>query len=111
MILVTGGTGTVGTEVVKQLLATGERFRMLVRDPKRAPQASGVEVVIGELGNQGDLSKIFNGVEKLFLLTHSFPGASELHKQVIDAAAKAGVQHAVRLSILGATASSPIAMA
>jgi acetolactate synthase-1/2/3 large subunit len=51
MILVIGATGTVGSEVVRQLVATGERPRALVRDPATAHQRLGdqVEHVVGDL--------------------------------------------------------------
>jgi uncharacterized protein YbjT (DUF2867 family) len=111
MILITGGTGTVGSEVVKQLAARGTKFRMLVRDPRKAFKHANVELVQGDLGNQAVLASALRGVDRLFLLTPSFPGSSELHKQVIDAAAKLGVGHTVRLSVIGADANSPIALA
>ena len=48
MILITGGSGNVGTELVKILMARGIPFRAMVRSPeavqKMAPRA-GVEVV------------------------------------------------------------------
>ena len=50
LILVMGATGTVGSEVVKQLAATGQRVRALVRDPKKAERfPKAVEVVHGGL--------------------------------------------------------------
>ena len=35
-ILVTGGTGTVGSQVVRELLARGAQVQVLTRDPAKA---------------------------------------------------------------------------
>src|SRR5205085_9739238 len=50
MILVTGGTGTSGSEIVKQLSAAGVKFRAMARSPGRARglRLPGVEVVEGD---------------------------------------------------------------
>ena len=51
MILVTGGTGFVGQEVVRELIALGHRVRLLVRDPRRAARFAAhpqVELVLGD---------------------------------------------------------------
>ena len=45
-ILVTGGTGTVGKEVVKALLRRGASVRVLTRN-KEAKLPDGAEVAIG----------------------------------------------------------------
>ena len=111
MILVTGGTGTVGSEVVKQLAATGEKFRLLARDPKKAFQGANVELIKGDLSDEAALSKALTGADKLFLLTNSAPGSTELQSKVIDAAKKAGVKHVVRLSVSGADPKSPVVLA
>ena len=36
MILITGATGTVGSEVVKRLSAQGVQVRAVTRDPRKA---------------------------------------------------------------------------
>ena len=50
MILVTGSTGNVGTGVVKQLAAGGQKVRALVRDTKEATGKfpTTVDVVVGD---------------------------------------------------------------
>src|SRR5580704_17925049 len=48
MILVTGATGTVGREVVAQLLAAGQKVRMMTRDPSKVKLDGGVQVVQGD---------------------------------------------------------------
>ncbi len=111
MILITGGTGTVGSEVVKQLAATGAKFRVLARDPKKVPAHANVEVVKGDLTDGAAVDGALKGVEKLFLLTNSTPGSTDLQNKVVDAAKKAGVKHVVRLSVLGADKASPVVLA
>ena len=48
-ILVIGGTGNVGRQVVYQLAATGARFRAMTRNPDAAGLPPQVEVVRGDL--------------------------------------------------------------
>lgn len=48
MILVTGSTGTVGRQVVAQLLAAGEKVRAMTRNPAKANFDGQVEVIQGD---------------------------------------------------------------
>lgn len=111
MILITGGTGTVGSEVVKQLAAAGTKFRVLARDPKKVAASENVEVVKGDLTDLSSVEAALKGIDKLFLLTNSTPGSTELQNTVVDSAKKAGVKHVVRLSVLGADKASPVVLA
>ncbi|WP_039801912.1 NAD(P)H-binding protein [Nocardia araoensis] len=88
MILVTGATGNVGSEVVGALAAAGEPVRALVRDAQQAVVPEGAQAVSGDLTSPETLD--FGGVRALFLLP-GYPG-------VAQAAAKAGVEHIVQLS-------------
>ena len=71
MILVTGATGKVGSEVVRQLAAAGTPVRALVRDPVGASaiRLPGVEIVSGDLARPETLAPALAGVERVFLLT------------------------------------------
>jgi uncharacterized protein YbjT (DUF2867 family) len=109
MILVTGGTGTVGRELVKELHAMGSNFRVLVRSREKAPV--GVEVVVGDLAQPNSMGEALAGVDTMFLLTNVTPDTPRIHKGVIDAAAKAGVRRMVRLSVPDAEKNTPIAFA
>jgi uncharacterized protein YbjT (DUF2867 family) len=66
-ILVTGGTGKVGREVVQALLRRGESVRVLTRN-KQAKLPDGAEVAIGDLLDPDSVRSALHGVEKLFLL-------------------------------------------
>ncbi|HEU0128215.1 MAG TPA: NAD-dependent epimerase/dehydratase family protein, partial [Pseudonocardiaceae bacterium] len=49
-ILVTGGTGTLGREVVRQLAGGGPVVRVLSRRPRPAGQPAEIEWAVGDLG-------------------------------------------------------------
>ena len=50
MIFVIGATGTIGKELVAQLIQEGEKVRILTRDPKKATKfGKKIELVIGDL--------------------------------------------------------------
>jgi NADH dehydrogenase len=71
MILVTGGTGFVGQEVVKKLLSLGYKVRLLVRNPRRARQFADhpqVEVVQGDLLRPETLSSVMTDVQAVIHL-------------------------------------------
>jgi uncharacterized protein YbjT (DUF2867 family) len=102
LILVTGATGTVGSEVVKQLVAGGHRVRALVRDPARAAMlGAGVEIVVGDLERPDTLGPAFAGVEKAFVLAPPTPQLVTLEGNAYEAARLAGVGHVVKLSAFG----------
>ena len=66
-ILVTGGTGRVGSEVVKELQKRKADIRLLVRK-NEASTPAGVEAVIGDLLDPVSVAKAMAGVDKLYLL-------------------------------------------
>jgi uncharacterized protein YbjT (DUF2867 family) len=67
-ILVTGATGTVGRQVVSQLLDTDSAVRALVRDPDSAALPGGVELVRGDLSDPATLTDALDGVGAVFLV-------------------------------------------
>ena len=113
MILVIGATGTVGSEVVRQLVATGERPRALVRDPATARQRLGdqVEQVVGDLDRPETIAAALAGVDRVFLLTTQSSRQPEWERAVIGAAARAGVGQLVKLSVFRADEQSPLQVA
>ena len=72
-ILVTGATGTVGRQVVAQLLATDVRVRALTRDPAVANLPAEVEVMRGDLTVPETLDACLDGVEVVFLVWTADP--------------------------------------
>ena len=97
MLLVTGATGHVGRELVRELGERGIDFRVLIRAPARASGLAGrAEPVVGDLGTPATLAPAVDGVERLFLLA---PGIGVEHTEhVIAAARAAGVRQIVHLS-------------
>src|SRR5215468_7036585 len=67
-VLVTGATGTVGRQVVSQLLATDRRVRALTRNPDAAGLPLQVEVVCGDLTDADALGRCLDGVDAVFLV-------------------------------------------
>lgn len=103
-VVVTGATGTVGTEVVKQLKEAGHTPVALARDPERAEKLGDVEVVIGDLEQPDTLAAAFEGADKAFVLAPPVPNIETLEANAMDAAKAAGVSHVVLLSNFGAEA-------
>ncbi|MEV5838429.1 SDR family oxidoreductase [Nocardia sp. NPDC052112] len=97
MILVTGATGTVGRELVGQLLARGVRMRAMTRRPELAELPDDIEMVRADLGDPDSLTAAMRGVDRVFLLS-SGPEIPTHDANLAQAAARAGVEHIVKLS-------------
>jgi len=115
MILVTGGTGFVGANVVRELVALGASVRVLARrgSDRRALEGVAVEIVEGDLLDGASLARAVRGADTLFHVAADYrlwardPG--ELHRVNVDgtramlhAAGEAGVRRVVYTSTVGA---------
>ena len=118
-ILIVGATGVEGSLTTKKLLAKGIAVRALTRTPAKAVALAqlGAEVVQGDLREVESLRRACAGVDKVLAAAHSLLGrgvdASKYvdaigHKQLIDVAKAAGVQHLVYTSILGGSPTYPV---
>jgi uncharacterized protein YbjT (DUF2867 family) len=98
-ILVTGATGNVGGEVVKNLHKRGVEIRALVRKPEAAKFPSGVEVVAGDQTDPESIRSAVKGIDRLFLLNAVV--ADELTQALITygIARRAGVKHVTYVSV------------
>jgi uncharacterized protein YbjT (DUF2867 family) len=104
-ILVTGATGTIGSEVVKALAAKpGVTVRVAVRSAAKAEKLLGPNVVPVDFDYEKPetIAAAVKGADRLFLLTPFSQDQVALAKVLIDAAKAAGVKHIVKLSAIGA---------
>ncbi len=103
MILVCGATGTIGGQVIEQFAAAGLPVTALVRKrPEEGSKRPGVTYVVGDMADRESMASALQGVEKLFLVSANGEEQAELEENVIAAAAKGGVAHVVKLSVMGA---------
>jgi uncharacterized protein YbjT (DUF2867 family) len=106
-ILITGATGTVGSETVKALAGTDFRVRAGVHSlikGERFRSLPHVELVHLDMHDPELLRVALTGVSRAFLITPFTQDQVTLGKLFIDAAKAAGVHHIVRLSASGADA-------
>lgn len=112
MILVTGGTGFVGSHLIRRLLKENVQARAVVRNPDkaRALKELGVDVVKGDISDKDSLEKAAAGCERVVHLVGiiqeavgaTFHGVHvEGTRNVLEAAKKAGVRHFFHQSALG----------
>jgi uncharacterized protein YbjT (DUF2867 family) len=110
-IAVTGATGFVGREVVKQARDAGFPVRAIVRDQKSA--LPGCEMVHGNVIYAPSLEGAFDGVKCVIHLVgiinerkeNTFERVhTEATRNVLDAAKKAGVKRYLHMSALGTRA-------
>ena len=103
MILVTGATGHLGSQVIEILLEKQDpaSIAALVRDDNKAGEllAKGVDVRVGNYDDKNSLIQAFEGIEKLLLISgNDVERRQQQHFNAINAAKKAGVQHVIYTS-------------
>jgi uncharacterized protein YbjT (DUF2867 family) len=99
-ILVTGATGTIGRQVIAQLVQRGASVRALVRDPAKADFPEGVSVVQGDLLDPVSLRSAFAGVSAFFLLNAVTPDEFTQALIALNVAKEVGVERVVYLSVI-----------
>jgi uncharacterized protein YbjT (DUF2867 family) len=107
MTLVTGATGTVGRQVVAELLRLGRPVRALTRDPGKADLPGGVEVVRGDLTDPDGLTAALDGVSGLHLITFGgeYFAPLETGPRIVELAREAGVR---RVTVLNGGGPTPL---
>lgn len=116
MILVAGGTGHLGRELVSRLTETGCRVRVLTRHPERAPEMQGVELVRGDVSDRSSMSSAMAGVTQVVSAITGFgPGGQgprvvdqRGNLNLIRAAEQGHVRRFVLVSMRGARADHPM---
>jgi uncharacterized protein YbjT (DUF2867 family) len=101
MILITGASGNVGREVVKQALAVELKIRATFHSPAVAAQApAGLEGVIMDYVKPETIRPALQGVEKIFLVGPPVRELPALEANFVKEARAAGLKHIVKLSAL-----------
>ena len=103
MILVTGATGSIGSELLRLLSEAGVGARALSRNPQKAQNLPGIEWVTGDLAKPETLATAFERAQKLFLATSYYEDMVVLQHNAIEAARAAGVTHVVKVSAFAAS--------
>ena len=67
-VLVIGGTGNIGRQVVSQLASTGAQVRAMTRKPDAAGWPPQIEVMRGDLTVPDTLEGCLNGIDTVFLV-------------------------------------------
>jgi uncharacterized protein YbjT (DUF2867 family) len=119
VILVAGGTGRLGTNVVGLLHARGLRVRVLTRDRGRTAHLpkGRVDIAEGDVRDLIAVRRAVAGAQTVISAVHGFPGTKDANPATIDrdgnhnlvqAAREAGVQHFVLTSVKDATPDHPM---
>lgn len=99
-ILVTGSSGTVGSQVVRELAERGAEVRALTRDPGKATFPAGVTPVKGDLADVDSVRAALAGTDTLFLLNAVVPDELTQALITLNLARDAGIERVVYLSVL-----------
>ncbi len=99
-ILVTGGTGTLGRQVVPHLRDAGGDVRVLSRRAHEA--ADGIEYVTGDLLKDEGIQAAVDGAGIIVHCAGSSKGDDEATRNLVRAVSRAGAQHLVYISVIGA---------
>jgi uncharacterized protein YbjT (DUF2867 family) len=99
---VTGATGQLGGRVATRLATLGLPQRLLVRNPARAPQLPGAEIMQTSYEDEPTMKAALKGIKVLFLVSGYGQERLEQHYSAIAATVAAGVEHIVYTSFLSA---------
>lgn len=104
MICVNGASGTVSSELIKELESAKVPFRAAYFSKKKAEaaRAKGIDAVIMDYNRLEMLRAAFQGCDKLFLLGPNALNQTQLELNAVEAAKAVGVRHIVKQSVMGA---------
>jgi NADH dehydrogenase len=118
VILLTGATGTIGSALLRRLVAERKQVRCLVRDPRDlGPERVRVQIALGDLANPASFRHALRGVDTVVHLAAAIrdqehASIEELNGvatlRLLRAAERGGVKRFVFFSALGATLNSPV---
>jgi NADH dehydrogenase len=118
VIVVAGGTGTLGARLVQRLAGQGLAVRVLTRDPARAEHLAGVgvEVACGDVRDAASIAGALDGAGTVVSAVHGFAGPGGVSPASVDrvgnahliaAAARTGAAF-VLVSVVGASPGHPM---
>jgi nucleoside-diphosphate-sugar epimerase len=121
-ILVTGGTGFIGSHLIDTLMTRGERVKALVRNTSNVTYLKklGVDLVVGDLGNSESVKQAMKGCDVVLHLATAPDWSSKKEhwrtnyygtKNMFEIALKRGIQRFVYCStigVLGFTEEAPL---
>ncbi len=118
MIVVAGASGTLGPVLIPLLVGRGEPVRVVTRDPHAAGRKlSGVELVAGDVTRPADARRAVEGARVVVSAITGFASPAGLqavdaegNRILVEAAAAAGVEQFVLLSVAQASADHPMAL-
>ncbi|HEX9319079.1 MAG TPA: SDR family oxidoreductase [Nitrososphaeraceae archaeon] len=106
-ILVTGATGTVGSEVVKQLASLGQSVKAAVHTQSKADKIKHnkkIDIVSIDYNKPETVADALRGVDKVFLVTLPSPDMANVSSNLVKEAEKNEINYIIKLSVLGAGA-------
>jgi uncharacterized protein YbjT (DUF2867 family) len=107
-VVVTGASGKTGGAVARLLAAAGQPYRLLARRSDATLNAAAV--VHGDYDDVDSLAAAFAGAQAVYAVTPIHPRQVAWMRNLVDAAARAGVQRFVKLSGMTAGPESPSAL-
>jgi len=107
-ILITGATGTVGSQLLSALQAKGLDVAVMTSRPGHT--VPGFRTLHGDFASPESLAAAFQGFDTVFLLQPLDPRMVTFGLNAVAAAKAAGVKHIVRSSGAGADSASPFSL-
>ena len=108
MILITGASGNVGREVLKQVAEGGGPVRAAFQSREKAAGApKGVDVAVVDFNQPETLRAALKGVERVFLVGPPTEQLPALEGKAMDVIRQTGVRHVVKLSSIGGESTFP----
>jgi uncharacterized protein YbjT (DUF2867 family) len=110
MIVITTPTGQIGSQVLGDLLDSGEQLRVIVRDPAQLPAGvrKDLDIVAGSHGDAAVVDKAFSGADAVFWLVPPDPRATSVEAAYVgftrpaaEAFKRHGVGRVVAVTALG----------
>ena len=111
MFVITGATGNIGSKAAENLLARGEKVRVIGRDSEKLAflVGKGAEAAVGDMKDTAFLTRAFADVDAVFAMIPPNHAAAdfrvyqnEIGASIANAITKAGVGYVVNLSSQGA---------